>query len=63
MLKHIEQYKELSFGEKTILHQTEALLVEEIVLVCEVAREKAIQQLRSAGNFPVDHPRAPVQMV
>lgn len=49
MLKHIEQYKELSFGEKNILHQTEALLVEEIVLVCDMGRDKAIQKLRSVG--------------
>ena len=32
-LKHIEMQKELSFGEKNLLSQIEALLVEEISLV------------------------------
>ena len=46
-LRHIAAYKELSFGEKNLLHQTEALLVEEIALVENVGEEKAIEQLRS----------------
>lgn len=46
-LKHIEQQKELSFGEKNLLHQTETLLVEEISLVCNIAVDSAAQQLRS----------------
>lgn len=40
--------KELSFGEKTLLKQTESLLVEEISLVLKVNEEKAIEQLRSS---------------
>ena len=39
--------KELSFGEKALLRQTETLLVEEISLVLEMNAEKAIEQLRS----------------
>ena len=46
-LKHIETQKELSFGEKTLLHQTESLLVEEIAIVKNMGEEKAIKQLRS----------------
>lgn len=46
-LKHIAAQKELSFGEKNLLHQTEALLVEEISIVENVGEEKAIEQLRS----------------
>ncbi len=46
-LKHIEKHKELSFGEKNLLHQTENLLVEEISLVCKMGLENTIKQLRS----------------
>ena len=46
-LKHIEGRKELSFGEKSLLHQTEALLVEEISLVSDMKQEKATERLRS----------------
>lgn len=46
-LRSIEKTKELSFGEKNLLQQTEALLVEEIALVKEVGEERAVQELRS----------------
>ncbi|MDZ4129509.1 MAG: hypothetical protein U1E02_35885, partial [Hydrogenophaga sp.] len=46
-LRSIEKKKELSFGEKNLLQQTEALLVEEIALVKQVEEEKAVEQLRS----------------
>ncbi len=46
-LRYISSYKELSFGEKNLLQQTETLLVEEISLVESVAREKTMEQLRS----------------
>ena len=46
-LKHISQQKELSFGEKTLLQQTEMLLAEEISLVEQVVPEQAVSQLRS----------------
>jgi CarD family transcriptional regulator len=46
-LKYIAARKELSFGEKSLLQQTEMLLVEEISLVTEVNEEKAIENLRS----------------
>ncbi len=45
-LKYIETQKELSFGEKNLLSQTEALLVEEISLVNNMETEKAMRQLR-----------------
>jgi len=46
-LKHLAIRKELSFGEKSLLRQTEALLVQEISLVKEVDEQKAMAQLRS----------------
>lgn len=46
-LKHIASQKELSFGEKNLLHQTEALLVEEISIVQQIGEEKTIEHLRS----------------
>lgn len=46
-LKHISMKKELSFGEKNLLQQTEALLAEEISLVMAVSEERAIEYLRS----------------
>lgn len=49
-LKHIEQYKELSFCEKNLLNQTEMLLAEEIALVKKFGEEKAIECLRSYFN-------------
>lgn len=49
-LKNISETKELSFGEKNLLHQTEALLVEEIAIVEDVNEDKAIEQLRALVN-------------
>jgi CarD family transcriptional regulator len=46
-LRYIATQKELSFGEKNLLHQTEALLVEEISLVQQLGQEKTIEHLRS----------------
>jgi CarD family transcriptional regulator len=46
-LRHISTQKELSFGEKSLLSQTEALLVEEIAIVGNIEIEKAIEQLRA----------------
>jgi CarD family transcriptional regulator len=46
-LKYIASKKELSFGEKDLLHKTEALLAEEISLVKNEGEEKTIQCLRS----------------
>lgn len=46
-LKSVENRKELSFGEKSLLHQTESLLAEEIALVNKVKEEKAVETLRS----------------
>ncbi len=46
-LRHIEKQKELSFGEKNLLQQTEALLSEEIALACDIRPETATDQLRS----------------
>jgi len=46
-LHHLSCAKELSFGERNLLLQTEALLAEEISMVESVVREDAIGQLRS----------------
>jgi CarD family transcriptional regulator len=54
-LKHMATHKELSFGEKGLLNQTEALLVEEIAVVENICPEKAVEQLRSriGGASPI----------
>lgn len=49
-LRFIETQKELSFGEKNLLHQTESLLVEEISLVQKSEHEKTAAQLRALLN-------------
>lgn len=49
-LRHIERQKELSFGEKNLLQQTEALLAEEIALACDIGPEVATDQLRSLAQ-------------
>ena len=49
-LKHIEKKKELSFGEKSLLHQTELLLAEEIALACDIQTENAMHQLRDLAQ-------------
>jgi len=46
-LRSIEKRKELSFGERTMLQQTESLLIEEIALVREMQEERAVEDLRS----------------
>lgn len=50
-LKHISSYKELSFGEKSLLHQTESLLAEEISLVNKIDEERAVEDLRSQFSY------------
>jgi CarD family transcriptional regulator len=49
-LKNMSVYKELSFGEKALLQQTETLLAQEISLVRNVDKEKAVEHLRSLFN-------------
>lgn len=46
-LRALEGFKGLSFGEKSLLQQTEALLAEEIAIVYDIDVEKAIDLLRS----------------
>ena len=43
----IAQNKELSFGEKSLLHQTEILLTEEIAAVNKAPEDATLEQLRS----------------
>ena len=47
-LRHIEANKELSFGEKNLLQQTEGLLIEEISIVTKVNVDDAAKQLKDA---------------
>ncbi len=47
-LRFIGTQKILSFGEKNLLVQTEALLVEEIAIVCNLGQEQAIERLRGS---------------
>lgn len=64
-LKCIAIYKELSFGEKNLLEQTESLLVEEIALVVQLEHDQVLELLRAP--FKVAHevriPLGPVQSV
>jgi CarD family transcriptional regulator len=46
-LRHISASKELSFGEKNLLDQTEFLLIEEISMVTHADEAKVIERLRS----------------
>lgn len=46
-LKTISFYKELSFGEKTLLQKTESLLVEELSAATNMKTEQAAEELRS----------------
>ena len=46
-LKNIERHKELSFGEKALLSQTELLLVEEISLIKNIPEGKVVELLRA----------------
>lgn len=45
-LQCMSREKELSFGERNLLHQAEALLVEELSAVRNVVEEQAMQSLR-----------------
>jgi CarD family transcriptional regulator len=49
-LRYIAVHKELSFGEKNLLTQTEMLLAEEISLVEQHDTDRALQQLRTTCN-------------
>lgn len=51
-LKFIAQHKELSFGEKTLLTQTELLLAEEISAVQHLEEDKAVENLRAMFMLP-----------
>ena len=57
-LRHIEYYKELSFGEKSLLQQTESLLIEEIAIVNNIETVSATECLRSL----VGHRPKPISM-
>lgn len=46
-LRFVAAYKELSFGEKNLLNETETLLVEEIALVTNTDEKSAIERLRA----------------
>lgn len=46
-LQCLARTKELSFGERTLLNQTEILLAEEIAMVENIGAEKVIDQLRA----------------
>lgn len=51
-LRSIATQKELSFGEKSLLHQAETLLVEEIALVRHTATENVLEELRGLYAIP-----------
>ena len=45
-LMYISKQKELSFGEKNLLHSIEELMIQEIQVVRGVERESVIRELR-----------------
>ncbi len=49
-LVSISSQKELSFGEKTLLHKTEGLLVEEIAIVTDTSEDLARNRLRNTAQ-------------
>jgi CarD family transcriptional regulator len=57
-LKSIATQKELSFGEKTLLQQTESLLAQEISIVTQMNEDKAVECLRS---FFTLHNQIPIE--
>ena len=50
-LRHIEANKELSFGEKSLLQQTESLLIEEIAIVTKMDVADATRQLKESVGY------------
>lgn len=48
-LRYIASQKELSFGEKSLLQQTENLLVQEISLITRMNEDKTTEWLRSSS--------------
>ncbi len=55
-LNHISRRKELSFGERSLLMQTESLLAEEISLVRNEMEERAVELLRGAFTWAKNTP-------
>ena len=56
-LRFIETQKELSFGEKNLLSQTEVLIGEEISLVHKCTQEQIIKQLRTICKKSLKSPQ------
>ena len=50
-LRHIEVNKELSFGEKNLLQQTESLLIEEISIVKKIEVADAAKHLKELVGY------------
>ena len=60
-LRNIEISKELSFGEKSLLQQTESLLIEEIAIVRKVSVDDATQQLKTLVSAKIKQGTEAVQ--
>lgn len=54
-LQMIATQKELSFGEKSLLQQTEMLIAQEISIVQKVGEQKAVEKIRSLFKSPRIH--------
>ena len=50
-LREIEKHKDLSFGEKNLLQQTETLLIEEIAIVNNIEAHSAVECLRDLVGY------------
>jgi CarD family transcriptional regulator len=60
-LMHVAQYKELSFGERSLLQSTEELIVQELQVVLNQGKELVIQLLRRPFKQFVFQERTTVQ--
>ena len=61
-LKAIESQKELSFGEKGLLQQTEQLLVEELAQVHNITQKDMVQKVRDLISVPISSSTAKVTL-
>jgi len=60
-LMHIAQFKDLSFGERSVLQNTEELLIQEIQVVTRQQRDEVMQALRNPFKQFIFHDRSFMQ--
>lgn len=60
-LMHIAQFKDLSFGERSVLQNTEELIVQELEVVTKSPRDEVLHMLRSPFKQFIFHDRSFMQ--